>query len=118
MGRTKLDYRIRNLIENGIKERHRKYILIKIIQLTILGSMFVVIGDKARDQVVILHHILAKATISSRPSVLWCYSKELGFSTHRKKVMKEIKKKIASGVMNTRVFFCYSSYILAPKNIN
>ena len=31
-------------------------------------------------QVVILHHILSKATVKTRPSVLWCYKKELGFS--------------------------------------
>lgn len=73
--------------------------------------MFVVIGDKARDQVVILHHILSKATISSRPSVLWCYKKELGFSSHRKKRMKEIQQKIASGIMHARVFDYYFNYI-------
>lgn len=31
-------------------------------------------------QVVILHHMLSKATVKARPSVLWCYKKELGFS--------------------------------------
>lgn len=31
-------------------------------------------------QVVILHHMLSKATVRARPSVLWCYKKELGFS--------------------------------------
>ena len=31
-------------------------------------------------QVVILHHMLSKAVIKARPSVLWCYKKELGFS--------------------------------------
>ena len=71
--------------------------------------MFVLVGDKGRDQVrardarsrsrvtpaslsprpapapaalqvVILHHILSKASVRARPSVLWCYKKELGFS--------------------------------------
>lgn len=93
MGRTKLDNRIRTLIENGVKTRHR--------------SMFAIIGDKARDQIPILYHILAKATISSRPSVLWCYKKELGFSSHRQKRIKEIQKKIAAGVMHARVFHCF-----------
>uniref|UniRef100_A0A915DH43 RNA cytidine acetyltransferase n=1 Tax=Ditylenchus dipsaci TaxID=166011 RepID=A0A915DH43_9BILA len=88
MGRTKLDNRIRTLIENGVKLRHR--------------SMFVVIGNKAKDQVVILHHILAKATVSARPSVLWCYKKELGFSSNRKKRIKEIEKKKAAGAMHAR----------------
>ena len=31
-------------------------------------------------QVVILHHMLSKAAVKARPSVLWCYKKELGFS--------------------------------------
>lgn len=31
-------------------------------------------------QVVILHHILSKASVRARPSVLWCYKKDLGFS--------------------------------------
>lgn len=88
MVRTKLDNRIRTLIENGVATGHR--------------SMFVVVGDKGRDQVVILHHILSKATVAARPTVLWCYKKELGFSSHRKKRMKELKKKIRSGTMDLK----------------
>ncbi|VDM39591.1 unnamed protein product, partial [Toxocara canis] len=107
MVRTKLDNRIRILIENGVAKGHR--------------SMFVIVGDKARDQVVILHHILSKATVAARPSVLWCYKKELGFSSHRKKRMKELKKKIRSGHMDvkddpfelfissTHIRYCYYS---------
>ncbi len=84
MVRKKLDNRMRILIENGITEGHR--------------TMFVVVGDKARDQVsysrliaqtnivvitqvVILHQMLSKSQVKARPSVLWCYKKELGFST-------------------------------------
>lgn len=29
---------------------------------------------------VILHNILTKSTVKSRPNVLWCYKKDLGFS--------------------------------------
>jgi N-acetyltransferase 10 len=53
--RIKLDNRIRTIIDNGIVSRHR--------------SMFIIIGDKARDQIVTLHHILLKANGSSHPSV-------------------------------------------------
>lgn len=38
--RKKVDERIRTLIENGVKLRHR--------------SMFVIVGDKSRDQVILL----------------------------------------------------------------
>ncbi len=86
MPRKKVDNRIRVLIENGVARRQR--------------TMFVIVGDKGRDQVgtlgkwgnrwalirspslqvVILHHMLSKAQVKARPSVLWCYKKELGFS--------------------------------------
>jgi len=85
MTRKKVDNRIRILIENGVAQGRR--------------SMFVVVGDKARDQVVYLHHMLTKATVKARPSVLWCYKKELGFSSHRKKKMKQLNKKIKAGKM-------------------
>lgn len=67
MTMKKIDNRIRALIENCVKTGHR--------------SLFVVVGNKSRDQVVILHQMLSKAQVKARPSVLWCYKKELGFST-------------------------------------
>lgn len=51
---------------------------------------------------VILHHMLSKATVKARPSVLWCYKKELGFSSHRKKRMRQLQKKIKSGTLNIK----------------
>ncbi|TPX63806.1 hypothetical protein SpCBS45565_g06335 [Spizellomyces sp. 'palustris'] len=56
------------------------------------------VGDRGRDQVVTLHFLLSKARVSARPSVLWCYKKELGFSSHRKKRMNQIKRQIARGI--------------------
>ncbi|CAI2319003.1 unnamed protein product [Caenorhabditis sp. 36 PRJEB53466] len=103
--RTKLDGRIRTQIENGVSTGHR--------------SMFAVVGDKARDQVPILYHILSKSTVSARPSVLWCYKKELSFSTHRQKRMKKMKKTTTiSGslpdadpfdvfISSTQIRYCY-----------
>ncbi|OQR78084.1 N-acetyltransferase 10-like, partial [Tropilaelaps mercedesae] len=84
--RRKIDNRIRVLIENAVATRHR--------------CMFVVVGQKARDQVVLLHHILSKSVVKARPSVLWCYKKNLGFTTHRQKRMKEIQRKIRSGTLD------------------
>lgn len=78
MVRVKIDNRIRTLIENGANIGHR--------------SLFIIVGEKSRDQVVTLYHILTKTQIKSKPSVLWCYKKELGFSTHRKKRMRELQK--------------------------
>ncbi|XP_036620292.1 RNA cytidine acetyltransferase [Trichosurus vulpecula] len=88
MQRKKVDNRIRVLIENGVAERQR--------------SLFVLVGDRGKDQVVILHHMLSKAAVRARPSVLWCYKKELGFSSHRKKRMRQLQKKIKSGTLNIK----------------
>ena len=67
MPRKKVDSRVRTLIENGVKTRTRSFI--------------VLVGDRGKDQVPNLHYILSKAQVKARPSVLWCYNKELGFST-------------------------------------
>jgi hypothetical protein len=42
--------------------------------------------------VVNLHYMLSKTVVKARPSVLWCYKKELYLSSHKKKRMKQIKK--------------------------
>ncbi|KAJ2995414.1 N-acetyltransferase 10 [Globomyces sp. JEL0801] len=80
--KKKLDSRIPSIINNGVLTNHR--------------SFFVIVGDRGRDQVVTLHYLLSKARIK-RPNVLWCYKKELSFSSHRKKRMNQIKKEIARG---------------------
>jgi hypothetical protein len=64
--RKKVDSRIRTLVENCVKTNHR--------------SLFVIIGDKGREQVVNLHYMLSKAVVKARPNVLWCYKKELHLS--------------------------------------
>jgi N-acetyltransferase 10 len=91
--RKKVDERIRTLIENGVKLRHR--------------SLFLIIGDKSREQarldaplnslfsfyscncnnfalhwiqIVNLHYMLSKAVVKSRPTVLWCYKDKLELS--------------------------------------
>ncbi|ORY30593.1 putative nucleolus protein [Naematelia encephala] len=82
--RKQLDARIPALISNGVKANHR--------------SFFVMVGDRGRDQVVNLHFLLSQARVSSRPNVLWCYKKELGFTTHRKKREAKIKRDIKRGI--------------------
>ncbi|ETN81931.1 putative ATPase DUF699 [Necator americanus] len=102
--RTKIDNRIRTLIENGVAKGHR--------------SMFAVVGDKGRDQIAVLHHILSKAAVAARPTVLWCYKKELGYSSNKKKRIRQIHMKssvstISEGdpfevfVSTTKIRYCY-----------
>lgn len=82
--KKKVDPRVRGLIEWGVQKNTR--------------SLFVLVGDHGKDQVENLHRLLSKTRVKSRPSVLWCYKKELGFSTHRKKRMKEIKRNQSRGL--------------------
>jgi N-acetyltransferase 10 len=84
--RKKVDERIRTLIENGMRQRQR--------------SMFVIVGDKSRDQIVNLNYMLAKSRVKSRPSVLWCYRYKLEISSHRKKRAKQLKKLMQRGLMD------------------
>ncbi|THV00462.1 DUF699-domain-containing protein [Dendrothele bispora CBS 962.96] len=82
--RKQLDPRIPTLINNNVKQNHRSFI--------------VLVGDKGRDQIVNLHFLLSQARVSARPSVLWCYKKDLGFTTHRKKREAKIKRDVKRGI--------------------
>jgi N-acetyltransferase 10 len=84
MVKKKVDPRVRGLIEHSVRKNHR--------------SLFILVGDHGKDQVENIHKILSKTRVKARPNVLWCYKKELGFSTHRKKRMKEIKRNQARGL--------------------
>ncbi|OCB85081.1 DUF699-domain-containing protein [Sanghuangporus baumii] len=82
--RKQLDPRIPILINNNVKKNHRSFI--------------VLVGDKGRDQIVNLHFLLSQARVSARPSVLWCYKKDLGFTSHRKKREAKIKREVKRGI--------------------
>jgi N-acetyltransferase 10 len=89
MVRKKLDERIRTLIHRGVATKQR--------------TLMVIVGDYGKDQVPNLHQILSKASVRARPNVLWCYKKELGFSTHKQKRMKKLKRDKARGLLNNTV---------------
>ncbi|KAL7230420.1 hypothetical protein ACSBR2_008828 [Camellia fascicularis] len=95
--RKKVDERIRTLIENGVKTRHR--------------SMFFIIGDKSRDQIVNLHYMLTKAVVKSRPSVLWCYKDKLELSSHKKKRAKQVKKLMQRGLLDPEKVDPFSLFV-------
>ncbi|KAJ8595161.1 DUF699-domain-containing protein [Rhizopogon salebrosus TDB-379] len=82
--RKQLDPRIPIQITNNVKKNHRTFI--------------VLVGDKGRDQIVNLHFLLSQARVSARPSVLWCYKKDLGFTAARKKREAKIKRDVKRGV--------------------
>ncbi|KAJ3931785.1 MAG: GNAT acetyltransferase 2-domain-containing protein [Lentinula lateritia] len=82
--RKQLDPRIPILVNNNVTKNHRSFV--------------VLVGDKGRDQIVNLHFLLSQARVSARPSVLWCYKKDLGFTTHRKKREAKIKRDVKRGI--------------------
>src|SRR5258708_23882948 len=86
--RKQLDQRIPILIDNNVKKNHRSFI--------------VLVGDNGRDQIVNLHFLLSQARVSARPSVLWCYKKELGFS---RCVVQFLLSSLTSGRLLLGVFF-------------
>lgn len=88
--RKKIDSRIRTVVENNVKLRHRTF--------------FVIVGDKAREQVMNLHYMLTKSRVKSRPNVLWCYKKELGFigDTRARAARLAKKKKKENNQSNTQ----------------
>ncbi|KAK7858864.1 rna cytidine acetyltransferase 1 [Quercus suber] len=85
--RKKVDERIRTLIENGVKTRHR--------------SIFIVN----------LHYMLSKAVVRSRPSVLWCYKDKLELSSHKKKRAKQIKKLMQRGLLDPEKVDPFSLFV-------
>ena len=82
--RKQLDPRIPSLITSGVSANHR--------------SFFVLVGDRGKDQVVNLHFLLSQTRVSARPSVLWCYKKDLGFTSHRKKREAKLKRDVKRGI--------------------
>ena len=85
MPKKAIDSRIPALIRNGMLEKKR--------------SFFVIVGDRQKDVIVNLYHILLNLDIKLNKSVLWAYkNKLLGFTSHRKKREKKIRKEIKRGI--------------------
>ena len=85
MPKKAIDARIPALIRSGMQEKKR--------------SFFVIVGDRQKDVIVNLYHILLNLDIKLNKSVLWAYkNKLLGFTSHRKKREKKIKKEIKRGI--------------------
>lgn len=84
MIKKKIDPRIRTQIENGTCTNQR--------------SIFIIIGDYSREQIVNIYNILCKTRTQKKPSILWCYKKELGFTSNRIKRKKKLRIDIRRGI--------------------
>lgn len=82
--RKKIDDKIKTLIENGIILNER--------------IMFVIVGDRGRDQIANLNYLYSKINPGKKLNLLWCYKKELGFSAHAKKKINKIKHQKDKGL--------------------
>lgn len=104
--RIKLDSRIGWLIQNAYVCKHR--------------CMFVVVGDKAKEQIPNLFHVMMKIGCRASTNVLWAYKKELGFSSQKRKRMKmkdaKMKTKLKemdeddpfeTFIASTKIRYCY-----------
>lgn len=84
MAKKAIDSRIPSLIRNGAQTNQR--------------SFFIIVGDRARNQLPNLHYLMMSANLKMNKSVLWAYKKKLlGFTSHRKKRETKIKKEIKRG---------------------
>ncbi|AGO10706.1 AaceriAGR346Cp [[Ashbya] aceris (nom. inval.)] len=107
MAKKAIDSRVPALIRNGVQTKQR--------------SFFVIVGDRARNQLPNLHYLMMSADLKMNKSVLWAYKKKLeGFTSHRKKREAKIKKEIKRGtrevneqdpfetfISNQKIRYCY-----------
>ncbi|KAL9266204.1 RNA cytidine acetyltransferase 2-like protein, partial [Drosera capensis] len=92
--RVKADERIRTLINNGAKTRHR--------------SMFVIIGDKS---IMNLHRVLSDAKLKARPTILWCYKDKLDLSSNKRRRTKQVKKLLREGSLDPQRADAFSLFL-------
>ncbi|EKE41300.1 hypothetical protein ENUP19_0341G0080 [Entamoeba nuttalli] len=74
MSKKRVDPRLKTLIENGVKLGERTFIMI--------------VGSKGVEQVMNIYYMYTKAANVAKDSVLWCYKKDLAFSSNQKKRLK------------------------------
>ena len=94
--KKKVDMRIQHLLTNAIQQHHR--------------SFLVMVGEHGMDQIMHLHFFLTNHWIK-RPSVLWCYKKDLGFSSNRKKRMKYLQTLAKKGLRDQDTANPFDSFI-------
>lgn len=98
MAKKAIDSRIPSLIRNGVQTKQR--------------SIFVIVGDRARNQLPNLHYLMMSADLKMNKSVLWAYKKKLlGFTSHRKKRENKIKKEIKRGTREVNEMDPFESFI-------
>ncbi|GAA0146893.1 RNA processing factor [Lithospermum erythrorhizon] len=91
MKKKKMEASIKTLIINGVRTRHR--------------SMFVIVGDNARVQIVKLHRMLSKSMQNAQPDVLWFSKDQLNFSDHQPRNRGKVDK-FSLFIETCKIKFC------------
>ena len=100
--RKKIDKRILVYLTRAFNSKHR--------------TMFIIVGDRGRDQVVNIHYMLSKCGgVKHLPTVLWCYKKELNFSSHKKKRIKQIKAMKSKGTYDEKVDSPFEQFVTSTE---
>ncbi|KAH3686339.1 hypothetical protein WICPIJ_002701 [Wickerhamomyces pijperi] len=98
MVKKAIDSRIPALIRNGVQEKQR--------------SLFVIVGDKAKNQLPNLHYLMMSADLKMNKSVLWAYKQKLlGFTSHRGNREAKIKNQIKRGIREANTQDPFESFI-------
>eukprot|EP00331_Platyophrya_macrostoma_P004230 CAMPEP_0176422884 /NCGR_PEP_ID=MMETSP0127-20121128/9978_1 /TAXON_ID=938130 /ORGANISM="Platyophrya macrostoma, Strain WH" /LENGTH=1044 /DNA_ID=CAMNT_0017803777 /DNA_START=105 /DNA_END=3239 /DNA_ORIENTATION=+ len=87
MIKRKVDDRIKFIIENAAEKKHRGILLL--------------VGDRAKDQIVNLHHLVSRANHSAKVSMLWCMKREVDFGSTGKKRQEKVARLEVKGGMST-----------------
>jgi len=100
--KKKLDPRIKKLLECGIQDNHRSFLIL--------------IGKRGKSQIVNLHWLLTRCSPNNEtPSILWCYQDELGFSPNHVKQVQKIKKDIKRGLRTANLSDPFESFVLSNR---
>lgn len=85
MIKRKVDDRIKTLIDDVAREKHRGLVLL--------------VGDRAKDQIVTLHQMVSRATHNAKVSLLWCMKEDPDFgSTGRKQQERRARLEVKGGL--------------------
>ncbi len=84
-GRRKIDDRVKVLLEDCNRKKHR--------------SIFLLLGDRSKDQITSVHAMLSHANHTSRVNVVWCMKNEpLFISTAKSKLRRQGEREIKAGM--------------------
>lgn len=86
--KKKVDPRVRCLLESCLMHKERAF--------------YVIVGDRGKDQIVNLYYLYTKLT-NTKPSLLWCYKKQLAFSSHRRKRQKQLQQRLKKGLYDPNI---------------